>query len=59
MLKRLKERPVQTVKVVDNGKEKSIKVFLLVKPIEEWISKFLPEKVNTEELNNSVPNISD
>ena len=57
ILKRLKERPVQTVKVMDDGKEKLIKVFLLVKPIEEWISKFLPEKANTEELNNGVPDI--
>jgi hypothetical protein len=59
ILKRLKERPVQTVKAMDNGKEKLIKVLLLVKPIEEWISKFAPEKANTEELNKSVPDVSD
>jgi len=58
ILKRLKERPVQTVKVRDNGKEKLIKVLLLVKPMEEWISKFLSEKTNTEELTNSAPDVS-
>ena len=59
ILKRLKERPVQTVKAMDNGKEKLIKVFLLVKPIEEWISKFIPERANTEKLNDSIPDVSD
>jgi hypothetical protein len=59
ILKRIKERLIQTIKVTSNGKEELIKVSLLVKPMEEWISKFLPERANTKELDNNIPDVSD